>query len=564
MEALEGEPNGRTRHVKRGGYVATFFVFAMVTLENIGFTANLVGFVGYFMEVMHFDLSKSATTVTNYTGSAFLLTILGGFISDTYLTRVNTILASGFLEITGWIFLVVQAHYPSLHVNKDCATDCLHGRNARIFYLSLALLTLGCGGVRGCITALGGDQFDSKNPKEREQQASYFNWYMLFFVFGAIIGVTIIIWVAENKSWALAFLISMILAIIGFMFLALGIPFYRVRTPGDGPLLKVIQVIVVSIRNFKLKVPHQSELYNKKDDGTEEILCHTNQFRFLDKAAILPQGTSPQPWRVCTITQVEEVKILLRMLPILFSTVIMNTCLAQLQTFSVEQGYIMDRKLGPNFTIPASSIPVFPLVAMVFLIILYELVFVPFARRITGHPSGITHLQRVGVGLILSIISMVTAAIIEKKRRDEMVNHMKQISLFWLAIQYGIFGIADMFTFVGLLQFFYNEAPEGLRSLSTSLTFLSMSFGYFLSSALVHIVNSVSRGRTPNKLGWLDGVNLNLVYLDRFYWLLAILTGINTLNYLLCAYWYKYKNHGIIKEEDEIIASINGEEANKE
>jgi peptide/histidine transporter 3/4 len=32
--------------------------------------------------------------------------------------------------------------------------------------------------------------------------------------------------------------------------------------------------------------------------------------RLLDKAAILREGTEPQPWKVCTVTQVEEVKIL--------------------------------------------------------------------------------------------------------------------------------------------------------------------------------------------------------------------------------------------------------------
>jgi peptide/histidine transporter 3/4 len=51
---------------------------------------------------------------------------------------------------------------------------------------------------------------------------------------------------------------------------------------------------------------------------------------------------TPEPWKVCAVTQIEEVKILTRMLPIIASTIIMNTCMAQLQTFSVHQGYFMD------------------------------------------------------------------------------------------------------------------------------------------------------------------------------------------------------------------------------
>ncbi|AES82367.2 POT family protein [Medicago truncatula] len=60
------------------------------------------------------------------------------------------------------------------------------------------------------------------------------------------------------------------------------------------------------------------------------------------------------------------------MLPILASTIVMNTCLAQLQTFSVQQGNAMNLKLG-SFTVPTSSIPVIPLIFVCTLIPIYEL-----------------------------------------------------------------------------------------------------------------------------------------------------------------------------------------------
>jgi len=190
---------------------------------------------------------------------------------------------------------------------------------------------------------------------------------------------------------------------------------------------------------------------------------------------------------------VEEVKILVRMLPIVGSTIIMNTCLEQLQTFSVIQGSIMDRHLG-SIEVPAPSIPVIPLVFMSVLIPIYEFIFVPLIRKITHHPSGITQLQRVGVGLVLSAMSMAIAGFVEVKRKNQAIRDpTKPISLFWLSFQYGIFGIADMFTLVGLLEFFYKEAPAGMRSLSTSLTWLSLSLGYYLSTVLVDVINGVTK-----------------------------------------------------------------------
>ena len=174
--------------------------------------------------------------------------------------------------------------------------------------------------------------------------------------------------------------------------------------------------------------------------------------RLLDKAAVLPNGVEAGKWRVCTVTQVEEVKILTRMMPILLSNTLMNTCLAYLQTFSVQQGTIMNTRIH-GFSIPPASIPVIPLVFMSLLIPVYEFAFVPILSKITGHPNGITHLQRVGVGVVLSALSMTIAGIIEVKRKYESVHFNYQISLFWLSFHYAIFGIADMFTLVGLMEF---------------------------------------------------------------------------------------------------------------
>lgn len=204
----------------------------------------------------------------------------------------------------------------------------------------------------------------------------------------------------------------------------------------------------------------------------------------------------------------------------------------------------MNRKLG-HFEVPAPSIPVIPLIFMCILIPLYEYFFVPFARKITGHPAGITQLQRVGIGLVLSAVSMAVAGIVEVKRRNYALAHSPLapggISLFWLSFQYAIFGIADMFTLVGLLEFFYREAPAGMKSLSTSFTWLSLSFGYFLSSIFVSIINAVTAKIAPSKLGWLHGIDINQNNVNLFYFFLAILSCLNFANYLYWASWYKYK-----------------------
>ncbi|KAK3220107.1 hypothetical protein Dsin_014077 [Dipteronia sinensis] len=499
----------------------------LLALENVGFIANMVSLVLYFIQVMHFDLSGSANTLTNLMGSTFLLSIVGGFISDTYLSRFHTTLLFGSIEIMGMVLLTIQAYAKNLHPSFCGKSSCVEGGIALIFYTSLSLLALGSGGVRGSLTPLGADQFDQKDAKEAKALASYFNYLWLSITLGAMIGVTVIVYVSTAKAWYLGFFISTVSVLIGYVVLAIGKPFYRIQPVSQSPLTRIAQVIVVAFKNRKISVP----------ENPDEL--------WLDRAAIVSKDTEPEKWKVCTVTQVEEVKILVRLLPILGSTVIMDTCGPQLQTFSVQQGNAMDPRLG-SFKVPAPSIQIIPLFFMAIIIPLYDMIFVPLARKITKHPSGITQLQRIGVGLVLSATSMAVAGIIEAKRRDQSnKNILKPISLFWLSFQYGIFGISATFTLVGLLEFFYKEAPSGMRSLSTSFTWISTSFGYFLSTAFVSIINSVTKRVTPSKQGWIHGLDINKNNVNLFYWFLAIINILNFFIYLYSANWYKYKpeNH---------------------
>lgn len=546
----------------QGGFKATYFIFAMMFLDNIGFVASMASLVLYFMFVMKFDLSGSSTTTTNYLGTTFLLTLVGGFISDTYMTRLNTALVFGAIELMGYLLVIIQSHYKNLQPAPCAESTCVHGSKALLMYMSICLLGLGGGGIRGSIPALGADQFDHRNPKERKDIASFFNWFLLSITIGATLGVTFVVYLSTEKRWDVGFAVSLCCAFLGLVFLALGKRFYRVRVPGESPLLRVLQVWVVAVKNWRAEVPQTAdELYEVRDHRSArrgELIPHTSQFGFLDKAAILPKGTDPAKWKVCTVTQVEEVKILTRMMPILLSTILMNTCLAQLQTLSVQQGTLMDTNLG-HFQVPPASIPVIPLVFMSVLIPVYEFAFVPFIRRFTGHPNGITHLQRVGVGLVLSAISMGIAGLVEIKRKQELLRHNYKISLFWLSFHYAVFGIADMFTLVGLMEFFYREAPLGMRSLSTSFSWLSLSIGYYLSSAFIGLIDTVTErlGKGKSKGGWLQGRDLNANHAERFYWFLAILSVVNFVNYLFWANWYEYKNNVPGDEEMLLRAGPN-------
>ncbi|KAK6115895.1 hypothetical protein DH2020_008164 [Rehmannia glutinosa] len=413
-----------------------------------------------------------------------------------------------------------------------------------MLFTSLYLVALGSGAIKAALPSLGADQFDQNDSNEASSLSSYFNWYFFSVNIGAILGLTFVVWINTNTGWDWAFGVCAIAVVMALLVLSVGRSSYRHNVPKGSPLTRILQVFVAAIRNRNLPLPDRAEelheVHDKEAEQTE-ILQRTDQFRFLDHAAIVRQSQdTTTTWKMCTVTQVEETKIIVRMIPLILSTVFMNTCLAQLQTFSIQQSNTTNRKIG-NFEIPASSIGVIPLAFMFILIPLYDKIFVPLARRFTKIPTGITQLQRVGVGLVLSAVSMAVSGIIETHRKNVAEKHglvdsrePLPMSVFWMGIQYAIFGVADVFTLVGLLDFFYAESSAGMKSLGTAISWCSFAFGYYTSTVVVNVVNKVSGG-------WLDSNNLNRDKLEYFYWLLAGLSVVNFGVYLLCASWYKYK-----------------------
>lgn len=129
------------------------------------------------------------------------------------------------------------------------------------------------------------------------------------------------------------------------------------------------------------------------------------------------------------------------------------------------------------------------------------------------------------------------AALVEGKRRGAATDthHPTTLSVFWLSWQYLLLGTSDVLTLGGMLEFFYSEAPDGMRSMSTALSWCSTSMGYFLSSVLVEVANAVSWSFGGGK-EWLGGNDLNHARLDLYYALLCVLNFINVMNYI---YWTK-------------------------
>ncbi|GAB2298978.1 hypothetical protein Dimus_033054 [Dionaea muscipula] len=314
------------------------------------------------------------------------------------------------------------------------------------------------------------------------------------------------------------------------------------------------QVLVASFRKSKLEVPKGSNLlYETSEKGSaiegSRKLEHTDELTCLDKAAVvsdsdMKSGNFSNPWRLCTVTQVEELKILIRMFPIWATGIVFSAVYAQMSTMFVEQGEVMDRTIG-SFTIPAASLSTFDVVSVIIWVPVYDRILVPVARRFTGKERGFSELQRMGIGLFISILSMAAAALVEIKRLQlarELglvdLDVAVPISIFWQIPQYVLVGAAEVFTFIGQLEFFYDQSPDAMRSLCSALSLLTTSLGSYLSSLILTVVTAATTA--DGNEGWIPN-NLNEGHLDYFFWLLAGLSFLNLLVYVFCASKYQHK-----------------------
>jgi len=249
------------------------------------------------------------------------------------------------------------------------------------------------------------------------------------------------------------------------------------------------------------------------------------------------------------VTQVEEFKSFIKILPVWASTIALSISYAQMSTWFLSQAKIMNKKLG-KFDIPNGSVTVFSVMSSLILIPIYERFIIPILRKFTGHSRGITSLQRMGVGLFVSIIAMASAALIEKTRREHYPKE-NSMSVFWLLPQFFLMGTTEVFTFVGQLEFFYDEATDGTKSISSAMFLSEVGIGSWLSSALVKTVTAATGGQDK---GWLRKNDLNESRLDWFFWILTVLNAVNFLVYLVVAICYKGKE-SVVRDENMVELS---------
>ncbi|KAL6867538.1 hypothetical protein ACP4OV_015562 [Aristida adscensionis] len=550
---IRGNPASK-KHT--GKWKACSLTIVCSFFSYLAYSSIAKNLISYLTQVLHESNVVAARNVSTWQGTSYLAPLVGAFIADSYLGKYWTALIFFTIFLIGMVILVLSATLPLISAPPNVWpvwTDTVSSQHI-IFFVGLYMVALGSGAQSPCVTSFGADQFDDTDEEEKTKKSSFFNWQCFVNNAASLIAGTIIVWIQDNEGWLWGFAIPATFVASGLGSFLLGSTVYRFQKPAGSPVARVCQVIVAATRNFHKDLPLDSSLLYEIPGHASAIegsrkLEHTAGLEFFDKAAIVTSFDCVSAgllstWRICTVTQVEEFKILIRMLPIWSTMILFSTVLAQMFSTFVEQGLVMDKHIG-SFEIPSASFQSIDVIAVLALVPVYEKILVPVFRKFTGMANGITPLQRMGIGLFFSTLSMVSAALVESGRlqiaRTKGLVHQDMavpMTVLWQGPQYFLIGVGEVFSLIGLNEFFYEEAPDAMRSLCLAFSLANVSAGNYLSSFILSLVPVFTAG--GGNPGWIPD-NLNEGHLDRYFWMMAGLSFLNLIAFAFCATRYKCK-----------------------
>lgn len=490
-----------------------------------GVASNIVTFL---TDVVKMSTSSAAKSVSTWNGVTSMLPLASAILADSFWDRYSTITVSSLLYIVG---LVGLTSWTVLHSWMPSS----------LLFLPLYLISVGQGGYNPSLQAFGADQLLCEDgmeslPAEQKNQVKglFFQWWYFGICSGSLLGNSIMSYIQDTFGWGLGFAIPcgvMVLSVVAF---CCGTPLYTCNEQNTGnrpsdSIFRVLKEIVTCLITRKVRLP-------TRDDDRDISELELEEKALKDEFTDLREAEDGHD----TAPDVSVTKAILRLLPIWTTLLIFAVIFEQPMTFFTEQGILMNHKVGSTFVIPPAMLQSSTTMSVILLMPLYDKIFVPLMRVFTREEKGVTVLQRIGIGMVLSVAAMVTASTVESKRLrfvSEGDGATHQLSIFWLLPQYILLGVADVFTVVGMQEFFYTQVPSTMRTIGIALYLSVFGFGNSLGAFLIAVLETTT-ATTGEGHGWFSD-DPRQERLDKYYWFLAFL---GTVSFMFFTYLCKYYN----------------------
>jgi len=196
----------------------------------------------YFLYFLHWSEDTSTSIYHAFSSLCYFTPILGAAIADSWLGKFKTIIYLSLVYVLG-------------HVVKSLgALPIIGGQMVHtvLSLVGLSLIALGTGGIKPCVAAFGGDQFEEKHAEERTR---YFSVFYLSINAGSLISTFITpmlrgdVQCFGEDCYALAFGVPGLLMVIALVVFAMGSKIYRKPPPEGNIVTQVAKCIWFAISN---------------------------------------------------------------------------------------------------------------------------------------------------------------------------------------------------------------------------------------------------------------------------------------------------------------------------
>ncbi|CAN1182591.1 Protein NRT1/ PTR FAMILY 1.2, partial [Linum perenne] len=556
----------------KGGFRTIPFIILNEGFQSLASTGLHANMVIYLTKEFQMLAVAASSIISLWSAASSFLAIFGAVLSDSLLGRFTVILLGSFLTPSllvdpGTIVLWLTAILPQLRPPPcdqlsitNCGTPATITQLA-ILYTSLGLISLGAGCLMPCSMAFGADQLDHKdNPNNERALQGFFNWYYATGGVATLLGVTVLVYIQDNYGWGVGLAVPAFLVLFSTLLFLLPSSIYVKHEARGSLFVGCFRVLVVAIRkqgsnNNNVKDEqltlrlHESlddnshRYFHGHDNDENEFIMPTPILRWLNRACLIlnpetdinpDDGTAKNPWTLCTVEEVEAVKSIIKVLPIWSTGLLFHLSLTQ-TPFVTLQAQIMNRHIfTTSFEIPAGSLNSFIVISFTLSIILYDSTIVPILSKITGNPRGLTTNARLGAGMVMSISAMAISGATEAMRRRNNTSKQEaaqDMSVLWLLPSLGLLGMAHTLNSIQQISFYYSQLPKSMSSIAISIFTLGAAIGSLLSSVLIDVVDRFTS--SGGKESWLS-TDLNEGHLDYYYWLIAGISSVNFVYFLVC------------------------------
>ncbi|XP_026114841.1 solute carrier family 15 member 1-like [Carassius auratus] len=381
----------RTKKIKNSpsclGYpISIFFIVVNEFCERFSYYGMKAVLVLYFKYFIGWDNDLSTTIYHTFVALCYLTPIMGAIIADSWLGKFKTIVYLSVVYTIGQVIIAISAIHDITDTNRDGTPDNMTFHTA-MSMLGLMLIALGTGGIKPCVAAFGGDQFEEHQEKQR---STFFSIFYLSINAGSLLStlITPILRAQEcgiyskQSCFPLAFGVPAALMVVALIVFIAGHSMYIIESPKGNILLRVMQCIGFAVRN---RFNHRSKQYPKREhwmDWAEEKY---------DKLLIA------------------QVKMVLKVLFLYIPLPMFWALFDQQGSRWTLQATTMDGNFGA-FIIQPDQIQIVNPILIVIMVPIMDSAVYPLIKKCH---INFTPLRRMTVGMLLAALAFVAAALLQ-------------------------------------------------------------------------------------------------------------------------------------------------------